>query len=109
MNVLIEENKKIIAIYPIFIFYLFIGWFVLFIWFFVGSDGFRVEKCWKCSLVKLKMISFDGINKYINKNHLADCQWVGFAWAIWDASNLAQLNSKGDWFKSKLKADKYIK
>ncbi len=32
MNVLIEENKKVIAIYPIFIFYLFIGWFVLFIW-----------------------------------------------------------------------------
>jgi hypothetical protein len=44
MNVLIEENKKIIAIYPIFIFYLFIGWFVLFIWFFVDCDCWEVNK-----------------------------------------------------------------
>lgn len=31
MNVIIEEQKKIIAIYPIFLFYLFIDWFILFI------------------------------------------------------------------------------
>lgn len=32
MNVLIEDNKKYIATYPIFLFYLFIDWFTLFIW-----------------------------------------------------------------------------
>jgi hypothetical protein len=31
MNVLIDENKNVIAIYPIFLFYLFIAWFVIFI------------------------------------------------------------------------------
>jgi hypothetical protein len=31
MNVLIEENKKYIATFPIFLFYLFIDWFTLFI------------------------------------------------------------------------------
>jgi hypothetical protein len=31
MNVIIEEDKNIIAIYPIFLFYLFIAWFVIFI------------------------------------------------------------------------------
>ena len=32
MNVLIEDNKKYIATYPIFLFYLFIDWFTLLIW-----------------------------------------------------------------------------
>lgn len=32
MNVLIEDDKKFIATYPIFLFYLFIDWFTLFIW-----------------------------------------------------------------------------
>jgi protein YIPF6 len=31
MNVIIDEDKNIIAIYPIFLFYLFIAWFVIFI------------------------------------------------------------------------------
>lgn len=31
MNVIIEEDKNVIAIYPIFLFYLFIAWFVIFI------------------------------------------------------------------------------
>jgi hypothetical protein len=31
MNVLIEDNKKYIATYPIFLFYLFIDWFTLLI------------------------------------------------------------------------------
>lgn len=31
MNVLIEDDKKYIATYPIFLFYLFIDWFTLFI------------------------------------------------------------------------------
>jgi hypothetical protein len=31
MNVMIEDNKKYIATYPIFLFYLFIDWFTLFI------------------------------------------------------------------------------
>lgn len=31
MNVIIEDDKKYIATYPIFMFYLFIDWFVLFI------------------------------------------------------------------------------
>lgn len=30
-RVIVEEGKRIIAIYPIFLFYLFIAWFVLFI------------------------------------------------------------------------------
>lgn len=32
MNVMIEDEKKYIATYPIFLFYLFIDWFTLFIW-----------------------------------------------------------------------------
>ena len=31
MNVMIDEDKNYIATYPIFIFYLFIDWFILFI------------------------------------------------------------------------------
>lgn len=31
MNVMIDENKKYIAVYPIFMFYAFIAWFTLFI------------------------------------------------------------------------------
>lgn len=37
MNVMIEEEKKYIATYPIFMFYLFIDWFILFIWSFLFS------------------------------------------------------------------------
>ena len=32
MNVIIDPKKNIIAIYPIFLFYLFIDWFLIFIW-----------------------------------------------------------------------------
>jgi hypothetical protein len=32
MNVIIEPEKNVIAIYPIFLFYLFIDWFLIFIW-----------------------------------------------------------------------------
>ncbi len=31
MNVIIEPEKNIIAIYPIFLFYMFIDWFLIFI------------------------------------------------------------------------------
>lgn len=31
MNVIIEEDKNVIAIYPIFLFYMFIDWFLIFI------------------------------------------------------------------------------
>lgn len=39
MNVIIVEDKKYIATYPIFLFYLFIDWFTLFIWsYFIIKD-----------------------------------------------------------------------
>lgn len=44
MNVLIDDEKKYIATFPIFLFYLFIDWFTLFIWLLILHTHF-VNDC----------------------------------------------------------------
>ena len=43
MGSMMNEDKKLISVYPIFLFYLFLSWFCLFIWFIFQTTFIKIQ------------------------------------------------------------------